>query len=314
MQPMTTHYNTAYGLGIALWFATACAPAPHGVAPAPAAAEPDTPGGEAQYIVDTVTGALLSPERAIAQLGAARVIYVAEQPDAPLHHEVQLQVIDGLLRQGDDIAIGLEMVARGHQATLDRWVAGELPEEQLVSALAWAGSWSADFGDYRAIFARARDRRIPLFALGPNPSAKLAGAPGTRGASDVHESYLRSVHASLPKGTRGSFEAFRAAEANKDDAMVAALLEELDGRTARLVVLASRTRVEYGLGVPVRVYSSSREPFQVVLPVVRGHLARYHKWLKKLGYPEKRADLFWETLTDPHTSPHHHHDDSKPRA
>ena len=53
-------------------------------------------------------------------------ILLGEQHDSAPHHRWQTQMLSALLSHKDHIAIGLEMLPRASQPTLDAWVNGEL--------------------------------------------------------------------------------------------------------------------------------------------------------------------------------------------
>jgi uncharacterized iron-regulated protein len=76
-----------------------------------------------------------------------------------------LHVVAALAAQRPDLVLGFEMLPRRVQPVLDRWVNGELSEEEFAKQLDWDAIWSFDFGYYLPLFHLARMHRVPLRAL-----------------------------------------------------------------------------------------------------------------------------------------------------
>ena len=60
--------------------------------------------------------------------------------------------------------IGFEMFPRRVQPALDRWVKGELTEQEFLNAVNWRKSWGYDAKLYMPLFDFARMNRIPVVA------------------------------------------------------------------------------------------------------------------------------------------------------
>jgi uncharacterized iron-regulated protein len=61
--------------------------------------------------------------------------------------------------------LGLEMFPRRAQPVLDRWVAGELTEAELLTQTEWSKVWGFDPSLYLPLFEFARMNRVPMVAL-----------------------------------------------------------------------------------------------------------------------------------------------------
>jgi uncharacterized iron-regulated protein len=99
-----------------------------------------------------------------------RVVLLGEHHDNADHHRWQLQVIAGLYALRQDLAIGFEMFPQEVQPVLDKWVAGELSEEEFLSQSNWYRYWSFDPAIYMPLFHFARLNHIPMIALNVNRS------------------------------------------------------------------------------------------------------------------------------------------------
>ena len=284
-------------------------------------------------IVDTLTGEILTPGDMGSRLKHADIIYVGELHSSLSHHRVQRDLIVALIRAGTRPALGLEMVEAQHQKVLDRWVAGDLTESALRSLLDWQEGWGHDFSLYRDIFELARVHKIPLFALNAPRSLvrrvakvgreglteeELRICPPLRSGTPEHRKYVRGFFQGHHGGHAHSFDRFYAAQLVWDEFMAARVGEALPQVKGPLVVLAGRGHIEFAHGIPSRVEATFDSSFLVVLPVAPGHLSHYAKHLRRLSYPDKRADFFWEapaSSAGPHAKepgpkahrPHKHH-------
>ncbi|MEW6354299.1 MAG: ChaN family lipoprotein [Pseudomonadota bacterium] len=109
-------------------------------------------------------GTLVIP-RLMAQLARRQVVLLGETHDSFEDHRWQLQTIAALHAQRPDMVLGLEMFPRRVQAVLDRWVAGELTEQEFLKQSEWRKVWNYDPDLYLPIFHFARMNRVPMLAL-----------------------------------------------------------------------------------------------------------------------------------------------------
>ncbi len=106
-----------------------------------------------------------SPDGALAATRTAKVVLLGEAHDNADHHLWQLQALGMLLGQRGDLVIGMEMFPRRVQPALDRWIAGQLSEDQLLEQTDWNRVWRFDPELYLPILRFARLNRIRLVAL-----------------------------------------------------------------------------------------------------------------------------------------------------
>lgn len=109
-------------------------------------------------------GQRIGIEQMISELRNSPLVFVGEHHDAASHHELQLEIIKGLQKTGQPLAIGVEMFEIDSQPALDDWVAGKTREEQFVRV--YQANWrNLNWGLYQDIFLFARDHGIPMIAL-----------------------------------------------------------------------------------------------------------------------------------------------------
>ncbi len=101
----------------------------------------------------------------LKRLAKKRVVLLGEDHDNREHHRWQLIVAAQLHARQEDLRLGFESFPRSVQAVLDRWVAGELSEEQLLEQTRWKEVWRYDPAGYLPLFHFARLYRIPMIAL-----------------------------------------------------------------------------------------------------------------------------------------------------
>jgi uncharacterized iron-regulated protein len=113
----------------------------------------------------------------------ASVVMLGERHDSAEQHRWQLQTLAGLHAYRPDLVIGMEMFPRRVQAALDRWIAGETTERQLLAETDWRTVWGYDSQLYMPILHFARMNRIPVVAL--NVERALTSRVGKEGWTRV---------------------------------------------------------------------------------------------------------------------------------
>jgi uncharacterized iron-regulated protein len=114
-------------------------------------------------VIDLST--LMNMDALIEQVAEKRVVYVGESHDQYQHHLNQLALIKGLHSRHPELAIGLEFFFQPFQVVLDRYIAGEIDEAELLRKTEYFERWRFDYRLYRPILRFARQRGIPLIAL-----------------------------------------------------------------------------------------------------------------------------------------------------
>ena len=144
-------------LGCVLLTATGCATA--------RSAKPD-PAARTLYIFDGHTGDELIWSQVLDRAAAADATFIGERHDDPTGHAVQLAVYQDLLARAPGTAIALEHLERNEQATLDRYLRGEITPDQFIDSTGsrnWAGkdTW---VGFFQPLVDTAREHDSPVIA------------------------------------------------------------------------------------------------------------------------------------------------------
>ncbi|MDR3044141.1 MAG: ChaN family lipoprotein [Desulfovibrio sp.] len=107
----------------------------------------------------------MDPADAARQALRHDYILLGESHTSACDHRAQAAFITALLAEGARPAIGLEMVPREGQPTLDEFSRGATPLDKLSDALDWPKTWGYDFALYKPVFAVADWARLPVHGL-----------------------------------------------------------------------------------------------------------------------------------------------------
>lgn len=222
-------------------------------------------------IIETATGRSLTPDELIDRLSQERIVFLGELHQHGTLHRRQLQIIQGLWAKYPELVIGLEVFARPEQNLLDRWVRGELAEDDFQK-LVLAGVLNRDtFDVYSPLLAWARDNRVPLLAL--NAPRSVSGQVARGGLDSLtpeqrqwmaeeirigpdayRERVTDAFHGHAMAALR--MDDFFAAQVVWDETMAETLVAYLtsqEGHDRKAVVIAGNEHVIFGHGVPDRV-------------------------------------------------------------
>lgn len=209
------------------------------------------------------------------ELASANVIYLSEIHDRPEIHQAQFEIIQTLHRRRTrKLAIGLEMFQRPFQPLLDRYLAGEISEEQLRKQSEYDTRWGFDWEFYAPILRFARAHQIPVIALNtPTEITRKVARQGLESLTPAekkwipplseirtdHPEYRRQVqeiYEAIHQGKNVSrgFEQFFLAQVLWDETMADRVAHFVKAHpNHQLIVLAGQMHIAYGYGIPSRV-------------------------------------------------------------
>ena len=233
-------------------------------------------------IVHLPTGIRTTKEQLINVLGGARIIYVGETHDNINSHKVQIEILKALVeRYPRQIAVGVEMLKRSSQESADQWISGKLNEKDFVKV--WLKDWSNDFQYYRSILHYMREHGIPLVALRASDDwleriKKTESTHQTKENEDAlpqmdledpyHRAHMKAIFGKHPMSGQ-SFETFYSVQVLWDESMaksIAEYLQSKEGIDRRILIFAGGHHIQYGFGVPRRVFRRLPLPYAIVLP------------------------------------------------
>ncbi|MEL6470094.1 MAG: ChaN family lipoprotein [Cyanobacteria bacterium J06623_4] len=208
----------------------------------------------------------------LSAIATRQVVYLGETHNSEADHTAQLEIIEALNEQ-NDLAIGLEMFQRPFQPVLDRYLADEITEAELVAQSEYETRWGWDWEFYAPIVRYAKANQIPLIALNtPAEITRKVAREGLKSLSGddltyippvadidtTDEAYRESVSAVFSAhggmGHSLDFENFFAAQVLWDETMAASVVTQLEAEPDRqVVVLVGEGHIAYDYGIPNRV-------------------------------------------------------------
>jgi uncharacterized iron-regulated protein len=263
-------------------------------------------------ILHVPTGIEVTPDQMYHLLAGSRIIYVGETHTNVKDHQVELNVIKEMERQfPGQVAVGMEMFQKPSQAQLDRWSRGQMKEVDFMEV--WLSNWDQSYNYYRDILRYVRDHRIPLVALNApddlvhgvmkNGTAGLPGElkkllPQMDSGDQYHREALEAVFGGHAHGKEG-FDRFYQTMLIWDETMaqsVASYLSGPNGKGKKMVVITGGFHVNYGFGVPRRVFRRIQEPYVIVMPYT-AQIPENRKGLlmdvRPVSIPLYYADFVW---------------------
>ncbi len=232
-------------------------------------------------ILHLPTGIFVTEAQMLEAVTDARIVYVGETHDNPASHRLELVLLRALAeRYPQRVALGVEMLTPEQQPALDKWIAGELSEKEMLEQTRWYEIWRMDFDYYKALFQYCRENGIPIIGLNATREQVQAVASGdlskldeTQRAQipelDMSDPYQQALVKAVYGGHNhggGDEERFLRVQTLWDETMaanVARYLSSPEGRDRRMLVIAGGHHVGYGIGIPRRVFR--RLPVSYVL-------------------------------------------------
>ena len=222
-------------------------------------------------------GGQVAAQEILARAARESVVLLGERHDSADHHRWQLHTVSGLAALRPKIVLGFEMFPRRVQPALDRWVAGELTEEEFLAASEWSRVWGYEAALYLPLFHFARLNRIPMVALNVErefvrtvgskgleavPLDKREGVTNPAPATELYVERLFAAYAEHPEKDRTpartdpEFRRFVDAQLVWDRAMAQALADAAARYPGSLVVgLMGGSHISDGHGVPHQLRS-----------------------------------------------------------
>ncbi|MEM9504007.1 MAG: ChaN family lipoprotein [Cyanobacteria bacterium P01_E01_bin.43] len=240
-------------------------------------------------------------------LVAADVVYLGERHDSEVDHAAQLTIIEGLYAADPDMAIALEMFQRPFQPVIDRYLAGELSEAELVEQTEYLERWGFPWEFYAPFLRFARDHELPVLALNaPSEITRQVAREGLESleeddfryipplteidtSNDDYREFVAAAFGSHSGHGNFNFDNFFAAQVTWDETMALTISEfKTSNPDTQVVVLAGNGHVIYGYGIPDRV--ARRLGDDLTQQIV---LLNPADFLTEASEAEAIADFFW---------------------
>lgn len=259
----------------------------------------------AGQIISTATGRAVTFEEMVADLVGSRIVYLGEVHTNAFHHDIQLSILQAMLRHQANLAVGMEMFAVTYQSVLDQWSEGLLTPEVLIEKTHWYANWRHDFDLYRDILVFIKDNHIPLFGLNIPfhiPSKIRIGGiesllgcdrqdlPEVVDTTNVeHRAHLEEIFNQHRFHEDARFEYFYQAQCVWEDTMASSVARLLEDRL--MVVLVGNGHIIRRFGVPERAYKRTGLPYRSVYLATAGETVElsFADYIWVAPAPEKRG-------------------------
>lgn len=196
------------------------------------------------------------------------VIHVGELHGNPGAHRLQLEVLREMIAQGGPLALSTEQFERDVQPVLDRYLKGEISEEQFLKD---SRPWP-NYADYRPLIELCKEKRIPVIA--GNIPRRLASRVHKEGPAVVEQFTAEEKAWTARKlvAEKGAYrdkfmklmgaagdhneklETMFAAQCIKDDTMAESIADWLAANPkGRVLHINGGFHSENGLGVPEKL-------------------------------------------------------------
>jgi len=244
----------------------------------PAAIDASAVTYEPGTILSSETGKPITVDVLLDDLSSAGVVYIGERHTNARHHDIQLEILNGLHQRELPIAVGMEMFDRTYNAILENWSRGGLEETELIQQTHWYANWRYDYALYRPILDFVQTHQVPLIGL--NIPFHLPAKIATGGldnlqsfdreflpedidlSDEAHRAYVQEIFDMHKVRGRDNFDYFYEAQCTWDEAMAESIAAALNSEI--LVVIVGNGHIVNKFGIPQRAYRRSRVPFRTV--------------------------------------------------
>lgn len=223
-------------------------------------------------LVDLRTGRTATPADIAAAAANVRYVYLGEEHDNPLHHQMQADVIRALVAAGRDVAVGMEQFQRPVQSALDGWTLGWYTDEEFIAKSDWKKQWGMDYSLYKPIFDAVKENHLPLLGLNiPRDWVRSVGKGGFAAlppdaktelpasmslANKDHREIFWSLMGGHPPMPEAAQENMYSAQVLWDEAMADTAVKYMQTRPSSksvIVIVAGSGHVMYRQGINWRV-------------------------------------------------------------
>ena len=142
-------------------------------------------------IYDTKASKEVSFDQMIDELKHYRIVMVGESHTNQLYHDVELEVIKGLVEAGKPVVLALEMFNPKQDEALAAWSSGKTDPNTFMEQTDYLTTWGHNYRYYQAIFEYAREKHIPIY--GANIDKQYTSKIGRGGVASLTDEDLKEI-------------------------------------------------------------------------------------------------------------------------
>ena len=236
-------------------------------------------------VIETATGNVISFDKLIGKLSKVSIVYVGEIHTSVEDHKVQLKILEKLSQGGRCVELAMEMFPAEAQPILDRYIQGEMTEEDFLKEVGWEEIWGFPYSLYRDLIDWQKEKHMPVLGLNaPNKVVRKIGRNGlgsltpderSRVARDFHlddaanRARISKEYTVHQKGAIKDFQSFFEAQLAWEETMAQTLAQRLEqtGGKCIIVVAVGKGHITDRLGVPYLTRIRKPHEYRTVAPV-----------------------------------------------
>jgi len=112
---------------------------------------------------------IADPQEVLDSAVDADLIWVGDYHALHTNQLYVAELLKHLASHNDNVALAVEPVFAKNQQVLDRWMSGQMTEQEFLERIRYHEEWGCDWTGYKAIFDTARQLRIPVYAVDRQP-------------------------------------------------------------------------------------------------------------------------------------------------
>jgi hypothetical protein len=112
-------------------------------------------------------------EKVIESAARSDIVYFGDYHPLDSSQDWALRLMRELTARGRRVVLALEMLYVHQQEHVDRWMQGEITEEEFLEAVDYTSEWGFNWRSYRRFFELAKDPFIPIFGIDSEPRDHL---------------------------------------------------------------------------------------------------------------------------------------------
>jgi uncharacterized iron-regulated protein len=201
----------------------------------------------------------------------ADLICIGESHDNELCHRVQLQIIKSIFANDRRLGVGMEMFQRPYQEPLDKFIRGDLSEDDMLKGTEYKTRWGFHWSLYQPIADFCKRNQIPVAALNaPKELTAKISKGGFKNLTDEDKQALGPVDFHVKAHRDHWYDTLAKMHGNAkvsedqkersyqvmttwDDYMGASVAAfQTTRQLRRMIVLAGSGHIDLGFGIPHR--------------------------------------------------------------
>src|SRR5579862_466124 len=112
---------------------------------------------------------ICDPKDILEQALQANLIWVGDYHALGQSQVYAMEFLRQLAARKNNLMIAVEPVFARNQEILDRWMNGDISEQEFLAAVHYEEEWGCDWNGYKGIFMTARELKVPVYGVDCHP-------------------------------------------------------------------------------------------------------------------------------------------------